>query len=128
MEEVNLNQLKAELEKLLENLKTNLKDVKRFALGEAWKVLQLVTAHLVQKIQEIGTDLSGPDKKALVLSCVDEFYDRVFLVIDIPFLPKILESLLHKYVKAILMVLVGASIDALVTTFKNVGVFAPKTT
>jgi len=98
-------------------------EVKKFALAEAWKLLQLATATVVQIIESIGNDLSSPDKKALALELLSGFYDKFFLVVDIPFIPSFLESIIHKYVKNILMIMVSASIDATVTIFRNTGVF-----
>jgi hypothetical protein len=117
------DQLKLELEKLINQLKIQTESVKNIALDQAWKILQLVLAQLVQVIEDIGKELSGPDKKAIVLDLLSGFYDRVFIVVDIPFVPNFLEPIIHKYVKALLMILAGSSIDALVTTFRNVGVF-----
>lgn len=117
------DQLKLELEKLINQVKIQTQSVKNIAVDQAWKILQLVLAQLVQIIEEIGNELSGPDKKALVLDLLSGFYDRVFLVVDIPFVPNFLEPIIHKHVKAFLMLLAGSSIDALVTTFRNVGVF-----
>jgi len=116
--------LNQELDNLRASLQTNLKDVKRYAIGEAWKILQLVTAQVIQEVEKRGKDLAGQDKKELVMNFISNFYDSVFLVIDIPVLPNFIESILHSYVKKILMILVGASIDALVTTFRNAGVFS----
>lgn len=119
--------VKLEVEKLIVKTKERLQEVKRFALSEAWKILQLATASVVQIIEQIAKDLSGPDKKALAMELLNKFYDSVFTVIDIPVVPNLLEPIIHKYVKAFLMVLVGASIDALVTTFRNAGIFLTKT-
>ena len=60
------------------------------------------------------------------MSLLSSFYDKIFLVVDIPVVPNLLEPIIHKYVKAFLMVLVSASIDALVTTFRQTGVFLQK--
>jgi len=120
--------IRAEVEKLILSTKSSLNSVKSIAMAEAWKVLQLATASIIQIIEAIGNDLSGPDKKALAMDLLNKFYDNVFVVIDIPVVPNILEPVIHKYVKAFLMVLVGASIDALVTTFRNTGVFLKKKT
>ena len=98
-------------------------EVKKFALDEAWKLLQLATATVVQIIESIGEDLSSPEKKALALELLNGFYDKFFLVVDIPFVPSFVESIIHKYVKNILMIMVSASIDATVTIFRNTGVF-----
>ena len=117
------NLIRLEVEKLINSTKDGLKEVKRIALGEAWKLLQLTTASVVQIIEGIGNDLSGPDKKALAMDLLNSFYDKVFLVVDVPFVPNLVEPIIHKYIKNILMIMVGASIDATVTIFRNTGVF-----
>ena len=117
------DQLKLELEKLVNQVKAQTKDARKIALDQAWKILQLVLAQLVTAIEEIGNELSGPDKKTIVLDLLSGFYDKVFIVVDIPFVPNFIEPIIHKNVKALLMILAGSSIDALVTTFRNVGVF-----
>lgn len=118
--------IRAEVEKVIVKSKESLNEVKRIAVAEAWKVLQLATAATIQIIEAIGTDLTSPDKKALAMDLLSSFYDKVFTIVDIPVIPNILEPIIHKYVKAFLMVLVSATIDALVTTFRNTGVFLKK--
>lgn len=118
--------IKAEVEKLILSTKTSLSNVKNIAVAEAWKVLQLATASIIQIIEAVGNDMSSPDKKALAMNLLNKFYDSVFTVVDIPVVPNLLEPIIHKYVKAFLMILVSASIDALVTTFRNTGVFLKK--
>jgi hypothetical protein len=115
--------IRAEVEKLIVSTKERVNEVKRFALGEAWKLLQLTTASVVQIIEAIGNDLSNPDKKALALELLNSFYDKVFLIIDVPFVPNLVEPIIHKYIKNILMIMVSATIDATVTIFRNTGVF-----
>lgn len=117
-----------EVSTLIEKTKTSLQDVKRFAISEAWKILQLAVASVIQIIEVFGNDLSSPEKKALAMDLLSKFYDSVFLVVDIPVIPNMIEPLLHKYVKAFLMILVSSTIDALVTTFRNTGVFLKKQT
>jgi len=115
-----------EIDNLILDVKNSLAEVKRFAVGEAWKLLQLATASIIQIIEKLGHDISGPDKKQIALDSINKFYDSVFTVVDIPVVPNFLEPIIHKYVKGFLMILVGASIDALVTTFRNTGVFLKK--
>lgn len=115
--------IRTEVEKLIVNTKERVNEVKVFALGEAWKLLQLTTATVVQIIEAIGNDLSNPDKKALAMDLLNSFYDKIFLVVDVPFVPNIIEPIIHKYIKNILMIMVSASIDATVTIFRNTGVF-----
>jgi hypothetical protein len=115
--------IRSEVEKLILSAQNSARVVKSFAIGEAWKVLQLATASVIQIIEAIGNDISSPEKKILAMDLLNKFYDRVFVVVDIPVVPNILEPVIHKYLKAFLMILVSASIDALVTTFRNTGVF-----
>lgn len=115
-----------EVEKLVLNVKNSLATVKRLAVSEAWKILQLATASIIQIIEKLGHDISSPNKKALAMELLNKFYDSVFVVVDIPVVPNFLEPIIHKYVKAFLMILVSATIDALVTTFRNTGVFLKK--
>jgi hypothetical protein len=128
MSETNLENLKNLVSQELENLVTQSKqaigEVKRVALSQAWKVLQLVVANVIQKIEANGQGLAGKDKKTIALQFLSQFYDKTFIIIDIPFVPTLIEPIIHNSVKSILMVLVGATIDAMVITFKNVGVFS----
>ena len=112
-----------EVEKLTITTEKTLNHVKTIAIDEAWKLLQIVTATIIQIIESIGQDLSGPDKKKLAMKLISNFYDKVFIVIDIPYFPNVLESYIHKYVKQFLMLLVSTTIDSMVTIFRNTGVF-----
>ena len=115
-----------ELEKVHNELKNQLQTVKKIALSEAWKVLQLVTASAVRIIENLAKDLEGQEKKSIVIEYVNSFYDKAFTVIDLPFVPNFVEPIIHKYVKQILMIMVGASIDATVTIFRETGIFLKK--
>lgn len=118
--------LNQEIEKLASQTKESIQNVQKIALSEAWKILQLTTAIVVQRIEIISAGLAGKNKKAMALNSLSGFYDSVFVVIDIPFVPNVLEPMIHRYIKNILMIMVGSSIDATVTIFKNVGVFKNK--
>lgn len=120
--------IRVEVEKLIVKTKESLNEVQRIAIAEAWKILQLAVASVIQVIEAIGNDLSSPEKKELAMNLLDKFYDSVFVVVDIPVVPNILEPIIHKYIKAFLMILVSSTIDALVTTFRNTGVFLKKKT
>lgn len=118
--------VKQQVEKLIQQTKESVENLKRVAIGEAWKLLQLATASVVQIIEQTADSLSGPEKKELALSLLNNFYDRVFVVVDVPFVPQLIEPIIHKYIKNILMIMVSASIDATVTIFRNTGVFLRK--
>jgi hypothetical protein len=115
-----------QLEDSTKELQLKLKDLKKVALYEAWKILQLAVANIVRQIETSCKDLAGSDKKNVAMNFISKFYDTTFVVVDVPMIPNILEPIIHRYVKGILMILVGASIDAMVTTFREVGVFLSK--
>jgi hypothetical protein len=117
-----------EVEKLISRTKESYKDIKRFAIDQAWKLLQLAIASIIQIIEIIGRDLSSPQKKELAMSMISKFYDSLFLAVDIPVVPHIIEGYIHSYVKSFLMILVSSTIDSMVKIFREAGVFKPKLT
>lgn len=119
--------IKAELSNLIDATKNSFIDIKTFALAEVWKILQLFTVAVIRLIENFGNELSGPEKKDLAIEAIGNFYDVIFKYIDVPWIPTPIETILHGYLKIVLMMLVGSAIDALVTTFRQVGVFKPKT-
>ena len=115
-----------QLEDSTKELQLKLKDLKKVALYEAWKILQLAVANIVRQIETSCKDLAGSDKKNVAMNFISKFYDTTFVVVNVPMIPNILEPIIHRYVKGILMILAGASIDAMVTTFREVGVLLSK--
>jgi len=120
-----LVQVKVDL--LINQVKLSLKDLKAVAISEAWKILQLAVIEIIQEIEELGSDLKGKDKKALAMELLSKFYDSVFMIIDIPFVPNLIEPIIHRHVKSLLMILLGSTIDAMVTAFRQIGIFEDPT-
>lgn len=118
--------IKIESDNLILKTKESLGNVKKVTIDEAWKILQLTTATIVQTIEKVADNLAGLEKKRLALESLNSFYDKIFVVIDIPFVPSLVEPIIHRYVKNLLMIMVSASIDATVTIFRNTGVFIKK--
>jgi len=112
-----------QINNIVDSAKTILKQAQSVAVPQAWNLLQLAIAEIIQQIQLTHPELKGSNKKEIAMNAVSSFYDRVFLIVEFPFLPQFLQPIIQRYVKQLLMVLVGASIDAMVTTFKNTGVF-----
>ena len=112
-----------DLENLVAKAKEILKNAKAVAMPQAWNVLQLATAEVIQTVEDNNPSLKGVDKKTLAMGMISKFYDQTFTIINFPFVPQVLQPIIQKYVKQILMLLVSATIDALVTTFRNSGVF-----
>lgn len=115
--------IRTEVQKIIEKTKESLNEVKTFALGEVWKLLQLLTAVVIQMIENFGESLSSPEKKALAMEVIGKFYDDVFTSIKISFMPTFVTSIFKTHVRTIIMVFVSSGIDAMVTTFRQVGVF-----
>lgn len=112
-----------DLTNLVNKAKEILKSAKSVAMPQAWNILQLAVAEVIQNIEDNNPNLRGADKKTLAMAMLSNFYDQVFTIINFPFVPKLLQPIIQKYVKQILMLLVSSSIDALVTTFRNAGIF-----
>lgn len=115
--------IQTSIDYLLEEYSLSITKIKRVASEEAWKILQIAVAIAVTNIEHLASTLSGPDKKKIALNSINNFYDKVFVVVDVPFVPNILEPIIHKYIKTFLLILVGASIDATVATFRQIGFF-----
>lgn len=118
--------IKKESEDIIIKSKESLTTIKTVTIDEAWKLIQLAIASVVQIIEKIAINLEGKDKKLIALEFINTFYDRVFTIIDIPFVPSFVEPIIHRYVKLLLISMASASIDATVTIFKNTGVFLKK--
>lgn len=115
-------------EKVHQELKQKLQNLKSVALSEAWKTLQLVVASTVQIIETIAKDLEGSQKKEIAIEYINNFYDKALLIVDIPFVPSLVEPIIHRYIKKILMIMVSSSVDATVTIFRETGIFLKKGT
>lgn len=123
---INKDLITNEFNKIIEESKASIGGIKNIALNEAWKILQITVAYVVQILEKSASELNGADKKVFAMELLSKFYDAVFIVVDIPFVPNVLEPIIHKQVKNILMVMVSASIDATVTIFRRTGVFLRK--
>jgi hypothetical protein len=108
---------------LVDKAKNILQSVKEVAMPQAWNILQLATVDVIQSIENNSPTLKGADKKTLAMTMISNFYDQVFTLVNFPFVPKLLQPIIQKYVKQLLMLLVSSSIDALVVTFRNNGIF-----
>jgi len=126
MTQNNQDLIRQEIEKLISEAKESLKEVKHFAVSEAWKILQLLIASVIQIIEKFGSDLASPAKKILALELISDFYDKIFIKIDIPWVPELVEATLRIQIKAFIMALVSSAIDSMVATFRDIGIFKKK--
>ena len=98
MSEATKDQIGVEFDKVKEDVLASLGEVKRLAIKEAWKVMQVVIGELVMLIEKIGTDLSSTEKKELAMNLLSGFYDSVFKAVDLPFIPNVFEPLFHEHI------------------------------
>lgn len=104
------------------DIRNSLSEIKRFTLSQTWKVLQVITGRAITVVESNAANYPGDSKKQIALNIISTFYDSVFIVVDIPLVPRFLEAIIHIYVKKILMMAVSATIDAMVFTFKENGI------
>jgi hypothetical protein len=116
-------ELSSKLQDLVNKVKSTLVNSKSVAINQAWGILQLAVADIVQVIEENNSSLKGSSKKEIALSMISNFYDKVFLVVSIPFVPVVLQPIIQKYIKALLMLLVSSTIDSMVEIFRKTGIF-----
>ena len=116
-------ELSTKLQELINKVKSTLINNKSVAINQAWGILQLAVADTVQAIEDNNPSLKGSNKKEIALSMISNFYDKVFLVVNIPFVPVMFQPIIQKYIKALLMLLVSSTIDSMVEIFRQTGVF-----
>jgi len=118
-----VERLKPEIDNIISETKLAIDNAKRIAIVEAWKILQLTVVKIIRIIENQAENLAGKDKKTAAMNLLSSFYDGVFVAVDIPMIPSVVESFVHKYIKQFLMILVSSTIDAMVATFRDVGLF-----
>lgn len=116
------NLVKQEIEKLVEKTRSQLSDLKSVSLAQAWKILDDRVTDVVLFLQTFATDLTKPEKKDQAMAIMSDFYDQIFRIVEFPFIPKLLQPVVQKFVKQLLFILISSAIDSAVTTLKKTGV------
>lgn len=111
------------IDQLIINAKNTIGNTTKVALPQAWMLLQLMVAEIIQGVQLNYPTLAGKDKKTIAMDLLSTVYDSVFIVVSVSFIPAFIQPIISKYIKRMLMVLLSATIDAMVITFKNTGIF-----
>lgn len=89
-------------------------------LSEIWQM----TGRAVSEIVQITNSLkvSGPEKKEAALEAFEQFVDNVIVPLDLPYVPNlIVEPIVDKALKSMLMAAANGLIDAAVSLFNQVG-------
>ncbi len=121
-------ELSSRLEALINKVKASFSNNKTVAVNQAWGILQLAVAESVQAIEDNNPSLKGSNKKEIALSMISNFYDKAFLVVNIPYVPAMFQPIIQKYIKALLMLLVSSTIDSMVEIFRKTGIFVDPNT
>lgn len=116
-------ELSKALESLVDTVKNSLGSSKNIAISTAWGFLQLAVAETIQTIESNNPTLKGSSKKEIALAMLSSFYDRVFPMVSVPYIPIMLQPVIQKYAKILLMLLVSSTIDSMVKIFRQNGVF-----
>lgn len=116
------NLVNQEVEKLVQKTKGQLNDLKSIPLAQAWKILDDRITDVVLFLQTFATDLTKPEKKEQAMAIMSNFYDQIFLVVEFPFVPKLLQPIVQKFIKQLLFIFISSAIDSAVTTLKKTGV------
>ena len=88
------------------------------------KTNKVLIVHEANQTGGVGAEISASISNDL-FEYLDAPVERLGSI-DIPGIPSFLEPMFHNSVKNLMMIFVGASIDAMVATFRNVGVFKSK--
>ena len=75
--------IQSEIDKLTEQTKKSLEEVRSVAVGQAWKILQLAVATTIQIIETKKIELSGSDKEVMAMDIISNFYDKVFILVTV---------------------------------------------
>ena len=91
--------IRQEIEKVTQTTKESLAEIKVFAIAEVWRILQLLVALVIQLIENLANDLSSPEKKNLAMEVIEKFYDDIFVLVKVPFIPKIISTVIKGHIK-----------------------------
>jgi hypothetical protein len=116
-------ELSKTLETLVNNVKNTLGGSNKITVSVAWGFLQLAVAQVIQSIEDSNPSLKGSSKKEIALVVIGNFYDKVFPLVTVPYLPIFIQPIIQKYTKTLLMLLIGTTIDSMVEIFRQNGVF-----
>lgn len=97
---------------------------KRLPLHAAWQLIQTALAKTVLIIeQNVVGAVSGPEKKAAAMAIIGQVVNVVIGSITLPYVPLWIQNMMGNYIKTFLLEVASGSIDALVSTFHDTGVF-----
>jgi hypothetical protein len=98
----------------------------KLTYSEVLELLYNGAATLVRLV-EIAGQGSRAEKKQLVLSGLDKFYDLVIAPIDIVGIPDVLEGMVDATLKALLLSTVEGATDSIFNVFEKMGWIAAET-
>lgn len=103
--------VKEEINKIIEEAKLAYAD-KKLSLSEVWGLFQDIVVSFMKIAETVN--LSGVDKKAIVMDAASRLYDEVIAPIDIKSIPNVIEPAFDKFGKSLFLELISGSIDYMV--------------
>lgn len=119
-----LENVKAAITKLINSLKASLAD-KKITLTEAWTLVQDTLADCVKIAQELG-NLTGPQKKELIMGAAMLLYDLLISKVKLPFGLSFIAPLFSGVLRPVFEQLISGTVDSLVNIFWKNEVFTTK--
>jgi hypothetical protein len=115
--------LKAGIDKIIADYKAANADGK-LSFSEIFTLVGNAIATFVQLIENFGSG-TGAEKKAAVLAAIDQLFDEVIIPIDIKGIPNMLEGIVDKALKQLVLTLADGWVDSIVNIFNKTGWGSP---
>lgn len=109
--------IKVKMQELVVSAKAKAADGK-ITLAEGWQLLQEGVQDAVYIVDQL--QVSGVDKKALVLQAAQQLYDNVIAPIDIPFIPNlVVEPIVDRVIGQMIQPMLSGMIEAALNLLRS---------
>ena len=111
--------LRAAIDKIIADYKAANADGK-LSFTEIFTLVSNAVATFVQLMENFGSG-TGAEKKAAVITAIEQFFDEVIIPIDIKGIPNLLEGIVDTALKQLVLTLANGWVDAIVNIFNRTG-------
>jgi hypothetical protein len=111
--------MKAAIDNIIADYKAANTDGK-LTFTEIFTLVSNAVATFVQLLENFGGG-TGAEKKAVVLQAIEQFFDEVIIPIDIKGIPNVLEGIVGRALKQLVLSLADGWIDSIVNIFNKTG-------
>ena len=113
------DELRASIDEIVASYKAANADGK-LSFSEIFTLLGNAAATFVQLVESFSNG-TGAEKKAAVLQAIEKLFDEVIIPIDIKGIPNMLEAIVDRALKQLVMSLADGWVDSLVNIFNKSG-------